>query len=240
MREKWEAMETGKKQVLLLLPVAILLLILSLSFALQKGIGYKGGFLPQKEENLWRGSVDGLKTTVRWSETASNPSLEITCGESTTVYSMTGDVDALVLYRDREELFRGSYRDSFLWDEAGEPQWGEVTVSYGDGMRYYIDSDGNERVDTPLRLPAQLAVKLLLRQGETTRGEPPILLAAVLVLVVLCVELWFPELRYHLDIGRWTNGSPEPSDLYYSSRMIGAIILVVCFLVLLVMPFMGN
>lgn len=78
--------------------------------------------------------------------------------------------------------------------------------------------------------------------GSAGKGKKQvlILLAAVLVLVVLCADLWFPELMYHLEIGRWTNGNPEPSDLYYTSRMVGAIILALCFLVLLVMPFMGN
>lgn len=238
--KKWEALDKEKKLAVILLPVGILLMILSLLLATQKGIAYKGGFLPQKEENLWRGYVDGQKTTVTWSETASGPSLEITCGEGSTVYSMTGDADDLVLYRDGEERFRGTYRESFLWDEAGEPEWGEVTVSYGEGTKYYIDNNGEQQVDTPLRLPAPSAVKLLLRQGETTRGEPLVLLAAAFALAALCVDLWYPELMYRLEIGRWTYGEPEPSELYYTSRMVGQIVMGLCFLVLLAVPFIGN
>lgn len=222
-----------RRAPLIVLAVGLLLIAAFLWLATQSGITYKGEFLKEQSENCWQGRVLGEETTVTWAETQTGAVLRVTCGSGEQTYELVGDRESLVLYTDGEETFRGGLSGGLLLDENGEFFSGMiigVTTTQG---TYAVGENGELIADTPLHLSDSEAVQLLLGENETTRGEPWFALAAGALLLLLFLDLWFPEWAYYRNIRRWTTGDPEPSDLYYVNRTIGHIAEGVIFFVIL-------
>ena len=235
MEEKKGIIPQERRVPLIVLAVGVLLIAVFLWLATRPGISYKGEFLARQAENCWQGQVLGEETTVTWTDTGDGAVVRIVCESGEREYELAGDREKLVLYEDGEARFRGSYHDGLLRGENGELiVGGTLSVTTTNGT-YYIDDDGNQVRDSALYLTDGEAIALLLLNKTCTRGEPAMAIGAGIMLLLLFLDLWFPEWAYWLNIGRWTRDDPEPSDWYYTNRTIGHILEGGLFVVFLAM-----
>lgn len=237
--KRWKIPE--ERQVpLLVFVVGLLMIVCYLCLVTRPGLRYKDVFFVELEENRWHGTVLGEEASVVMEKIDGSTTLTVSCESGMKCYRLEGDSSDLTLYADGEKIFRGSYRDGFLWDEHGALANGNVLLSVQTSDNtYYYDEAGNQVVDTPLHLENNMAVWLLLGHGETTRGNPWMALIAAVFLSSLVLDLWFPQLAYDLTIRRWINGNPQPSDYYYVTRSLGHIVVGTAFLICLGIGLLG-
>ena len=231
MRETWKTMEQNRRAALVVLAAGLILLGIFLLVAGRSGVYYMTYFLPQQEENLWKGWVVGEETTVRREVTAAGARLDVVCESGSKQFELVGDRTQFVLYADGEEIYRGGFWGEILVDSDGNPDL-EIMVLAG-GSEIWVTEDGRTVRQSPLLLGSGNAARLLLGEASSTRGEPAMAWAAAIVLAALVLDLWFPEWGYWWSIGRWTDNRAEPSDAYYVGRLLGQIACGIVFLVIL-------
>ena len=205
----------------------------------REGIWYKDVFLYRQAENVWSGTVLGEETTITRTVEPERVWLEIRCesGKKTfTVEGKSGYGEQIRLLEDGNELFVGSFVSGLLFDENGEPH-NELGIIYSTGGEEYYDDGTGDVKHTPLHLSKSAAVSLALELEETTRGMPFMILFELLVVAVFFVELWWPQIFFRWEVGRFVSGDAEPSDEYLARRTLGLIMTAGLFFVMIGMSF---
>ena len=72
-----------------------------------------------------------------------------------------------------------------------------------------------------------------LEESYDTRGEPLMLLPALIVAFFLWVDILYPDLFFTLRHGRYVDGDCEPSEYYRFWQVIGRVILAIATIIFL-------
>lgn len=72
-----------------------------------------------------------------------------------------------------------------------------------------------------------------LEESYETRGEPLMLLPALIVAFFLWVDILYPDLFFTLRHGRYVDGDCEPSEYYRFWQVIGRVVLAIAIIIFL-------
>ena len=236
-----KAFISQRKWSAIALLVGIAILVAAGLFLGQKGIWYKDGFLYRQAENVWRGTALGETVTVTRSPQSDGVGLQIVCDSGEKHFYVTGEIgynNSVCVYEDDMQVFAGKYLDGGILMDADEEWIDTLAMGYASGgITYVLDENGNSVRDTALRIGYATVVSLALNLQEDTRGLVAVVLLAAIILIAFFAELWWPQVFFHWEIGRFVEGDVEPSDEYLAKRTFALVCTAGLFFVVLAMGF---
>lgn len=161
-------------------------------------------------------------------------------GETDIMFSLNGSKHLYKLCFDQNSSYVRIYKD-------GTSVFGGTYAAFGD---FYIltDDNGNSVSSVAVNVgnspPAEeelypnynMLYKLAVSDKYNTRGDPVIAIYLFIALILLVLDIAFPNLFYHLRYGLYTDGG-EPSDFYLTCRQISRAGLVIIIFVCVILTF---
>ena len=240
--EKCRQFLREQKWSLISLAAAVVLLVICSIFLAQEGLLFRGEFLRKQAENCWQGQILGEELTLTRTETEAGIVIRLEAESGVREFLVTGEPGfekQASLYEDGELLFAGRYHSgNLLQDLDGNYHHSISTSASSDGETYIMDDSGELIPDSPLQINELHAMALAFEPEETTRGSQLAVLLAAVILITFYVELWWPQLGFHLEVGRFVSGDAEPSDEYLAKRAFGLIWTAFLFFAVLIMGFL--
>lgn len=224
---------------LILIFAAIVLLVGSFFYfraMLRKGVWYSDTFLYEKQDNTWHGNVDGKELTVTRAQQPDGTEISFTRGNITKEYLVIGGrspTERLRIYEKEALIFEGTLHDGFLLDKDGHiDNIINTTTQYGAEYINGTPVDYETRWHPTNYQIAELATK----PKTTTRGQPALLLPAVLFLGILAADIISPDLFFRLRHSLFVE-NPEPTSFYRAMQAVGRVVLVIAATAMLYMVF---
>ena len=241
MLQKLKIFVSERKWSTIALLVGIAILVAAGLFLGQKGIWYKNGFLYRQSENVWQGTALGETVAVTRTPQAEGVGIQLVCDSGEANYYVTGEMgydNRVSVYENEKLIFTGKCLDSGVLLDSDEDLFDTLAIGYARGGETYIrDEDGNLVKETALRIGCATVVSLALDPQEETRGLPVVVLFAAIILAAFFAELWWPQVFFHWEVGRFAAGDVEPSDDYLARRNIGLVCMAGLFFLILAMGF---
>lgn len=224
---------------LLLAGVGILLLVLYFRLFQVPGIRFYGTFLTKTgdaSEAHYRGrSQEGkFHITVKGEKNKDREAtvlyelpnrIKLSHGIEFTQADTWEDSFITVSEGNGDVVFTGNYNryDPILMNANGEPDWGQMRVSY----------NGNSMFVPGYKAAVKESVDLAVRADETIRGKWDFLLLALFIFAAVGLDMAFPLLGFSLSHRMWVENA-EPSDAYLFMQRLGWVVMPILGLVIMV------
>lgn len=227
--------QTHRKQCIFagLAVFAAVLIPAYLYFMFQKGIWYQDAFLLRQGDGCFAGRSRWASYALCITGSDDRWELTFTANGETRQYAVVPQMVDCVLGEHPGAQF---YEDDELVCEGVVLNNGPERYRYWvtDRELNLIDGLKIQRVSDEARPPEDLfpgysmqySWTAMAQAGEwDTRGEPLMLLPALIAAFFLWVDLLYPDLNFILSHRRWVDGDSEPSEYYRTWQKIGRVVL---------------
>ena len=228
--------KTYKKQcIIAIVALAAVLIPLYLYFMFQTGIWYQDAFLVEQRDGSFQGKKDGMHYVLHITPTQNGAQIDFSVNGQNRQYEVVktelDGIPAAEFYENGEQVLEGTVMN---------PESNYYLVINNeediiDGMDLHI-STGEER-DPEEYFPkygTQYGWTVMrLEESYDTRGEPLMLLPALIVAFFLWVDILYPDLFFTLRHGRYVDGDCGPSEYYRSWQVIGRVVLAIAIIIFL-------
>ena len=230
--------KTYKKQCIIAgVALAAVLIPLYLYFMFQTGIWYQDTFLAEQRDGSFQGKKDGIHYVLHITPTQNGAQIDFSVdGQSRQYEVVKTELDGTPgaqFYENGTPVFEGRV----LTSNAGTHDYMIATEDFDivDGLDFRICGDTEpEPVEYFPGYGTQYGWTVMrLEESYDTRGEPLMLLPALIVAFFLWVDILYPDLFFTLRHGRYVDGDCEPSEYYRFWQLIGRVVLAIAIIIFL-------
>lgn len=230
--------KTYKKQcIIAIVALAAVLIPLYLYFMFQTGIWYQDAFLAEQRDGSFQGKKDGIHYVLHITPTQNGAQIDFSVnGQSRQYEVVKTELDGTPgaqFYENGTPVFEGRV----LTSNAGTHDYMIATEDFDivDGLDFRIRGDTEpEPVEYFPGYGTQYGWTVMgLEESYDTRGEPLMLLPALIVAFFLWVDILYPDLFFTLRHGRYVDGDCEPSEYYRFWQVIGRVVLAIAIIIFL-------
>lgn len=209
--------------------ISFLLIGLYLSVLYEPGFWYMDTFLTKQTDGTFAGSDAYDSYRLKVDRTDNSATVTFSVNELTKEYLITDITteDAVYIYENDTLVFHGQ----------------KIRMSDSEYMLLGYDGyeDGNIRIfasgiprNPEDLLPSYSWLYNRAAYTETeTRGEPGMLFLILLLIIILTLDIVFPDLFFILSYQPFVNGG-EPSDWYRSRQKVGRLFMIIGILICIV------
>lgn len=231
----WQAYK--KQCIIAIVALAAVLIPLYLYFMFQTGIWYQGDFLAKQRDGSFQGKKDGIHYVLHIPPTQNGAQIDFSVdGQSRQYEVVKTELDGTPgaqFYENGTPVFEGRV----LTSNARTHDYMIATEDFDivDGLDFHIrGATEPEPVEYFPGYGTQYGWTVMrLEESYDTRGEPLMLLPALIVAFFLWVDILYPDLFFALRYRRYVDGDCEPSEYYRSWQMIGRVVLAIAIVVCL-------
>lgn len=222
--------KTYKKQcIIAIVALAAVLIPLYLYFMFQTGIWYQDAFLVEQRDGSFQGKKDGMHYVLHITPTQNGAQIDFSVNGQNRQYEVVktelDGTPGAQFYENGTPVFEGRV----LTSNARTHDYMIATEDFDivDGLDFRIRGDAEpEPVEYFPGYGTQYGWTVMrLEESYDTRGEPLMLLPALIVAFFLWVDILYPDLFFTLRHGRYVDGDCEPSEYYRFWQVIGRVIL---------------
>lgn len=230
--------KTYKKQcIIAIVALAAVLIPLYLYFMFQTGIWYQDAFLVEQPDGSFQGKKDGIHYVLHVTPTQNGAQIDFSVnGQSRQYEVVKTELDGTPgaqFYENGTPVFEGRV----LTSNARMHDYMIATEDFDivDGLDFHIRGDAEpEPVEYFPGYGTQYGWTVMrLEESYETRGEPLMLLPALIVAFFLWVDILYPDLFFTLRHGRYVDGDCEPSEYYRFWQVIGRVVLAIVIIMCL-------
>lgn len=230
--------KTYKKQcIIAIVALAAVLIPLYLYFMFQTGIWYQDAFLAEQRDGSFQGKKDGIHYVLHITPTQNGAQIDFSVNGQNRQYEVVktelDGTPGAQFYENGTPVFEGRV----LTSNAGTHDYMIATADFDivDGLDFRIRGDTEpEPVEYFPGYGTQYGWTVMrLEESYDTRGEPLMLLPALIVAFFLWVDILYPDLFFTLRHGRYVDGDCEPSEYYRSWQVIGRVVLAIAIIIFL-------
>lgn len=230
--------KTYKKQcIIAIVALAAVLIPLYLYFMFQTGIWYQDAFLAEQRDGSFQGKKDGIHYVLHITPTQNGAQIDFSVNGQNRQYEVVktelDGTPGAQFYENGTPVFEGRV----LTSNAGTHDYMIATEDFDivDGLDFRIRGDTEpEPVEYFPGYGTQYGWTVMrLEESYDTRGEPLMLLPALIVAFFLWVDILYPDLFFTLRHGRYVDGDCEPSEYYRSWQVIGRVVLAIAIIIFL-------
>ena len=230
--------KTYKKQcIIAIVALAAVLIPLYLYFIFQTGIWYQDAFLVEQRDGSFQGKKDGIHYVLHITPTQNGAQIDFSVNGQNRQYEVVktelDGTPGVQFYENGTPVFEGRV----LTSNAGTHDYMIATEDFDivDGLDFRIRGDTEpEPVEYFPGYGTQYGWTVMrLEESYDTRGEPLMLLPALIVAFFLWVDILYPDLFFTLRHGRYVDGDCEPSEYYRSWQVIGRVVLAIAIIIFL-------
>ncbi|WP_370813969.1 hypothetical protein [Butyricicoccus pullicaecorum] len=230
--------KTYKKQCIIAgVALAAVLIPLYLYFMFQTGIWYQDAFLAEQRDGSFQGKKDGIHYVLHITPTQNGAQIDFSVnGQSRQYEVVKTELDGThgaQFYENGTPVFEGRV----LTSNARTHDYMIATEDFDivDGLDFRIRGDTEpEPVEYFPGYGTQYGWTVMrLEESYDTRGEPLMLLPALIVAFFLWVDILYPDLFFTLRHGRYVDGDCEPSEYYRFWQVIGRVISAIVIVIFL-------
>lgn len=230
--------KTYKKQcIIVIVALAAVLIPLYLYFMFQTGIWYRDAFLVKQRDGSFQGKKDGIHYVLHITPTQNGAQIDFSVnGQSRQYEVVKTELDGTPgaqFYENGTPVFEGRV----LTSNARTHDYMIATEDFDivDGLDFRIRGDAEpEPVEYFPGYGTQYGWTVMrLEESYDTRGEPLMLLPALIVAFFLWVDILYPDLFFTLRHGRYVDGDYGPSEYYRSWQVIGRVISAIAIVIFL-------
>lgn len=230
--------KTYKKQcIIAIVALAAVLIPLYLYFMFQTGIWYQDAFLAEQRDGSFQGKKDGIHYVLHITPTQNGAQIDFSVNGQNRQYEVVktelDGTPGAQFYENGTPVFEGRV----LTSNAGTHDYMIATEDFDivDGLDFRIRGDTEpEPVEYFPGYGTQYGWTVMrLEESYDTRGEPLMLLPALIVAFFLWVDILYPDLFFTLRHGRYVDGDCEPSEYYRFWQVIGRVVLAIAIIIFL-------
>lgn len=230
--------KTYKKQcIIAIVALAAVLIPLYLYFMFQTGIWYQDAFLAEQRDGSFQGKKDGIHYVLHITPTQNGAQIDFSVNGQNRQYEVVktelDGTPGAQFYENGTPVFEGRV----LTSNARTHDYMIATEDFDivDGLDFRIRGDAEpETVEYFPGYGTQYGWTVMrLEESYDTRGEPLMLLPALIVAFFLWVDILYPDLFFTLRHGRYVDGDCEPSEYYRFWQVIGRVILAIATIIFL-------
>lgn len=230
--------KTYKKQcIIAIVALAAVLIPLYLYFMFQTGIWYQDAFLAEQRDGSFQGKKDGIHYVLHITPTQNGAQIDFSVNGQNRQYEVVktelDGTPGAQFYENGTPVFEGRV----LTSNARTHDYMIATEDFDivDGLDFRIRGDAEpEPVEYFPGYGTQYGWTVMrLEESYDTRGEPLMLLPALIVAFFLWVDILYPDLFFTLQHGRYVDGDCEPSEYYRFWQVIGRVILAIATIIFL-------
>lgn len=230
--------KTYKKQcIIAIVALAAVLIPLYLYFMFQTGIWYQDAFLAEQRDGSFQGKKDGIHYVLDITPTQNGAQIDFSVNGQNRQYEVVktelDGTPGAQFYENGTPVFEGRV----LTSNAGTHDYMIATEDFDivDGLDFRIRGDTEpEPVEYFPGYGTQYGWTVMrLEESYDTRGEPLMLLPALIVAFFLWVDILYPDLFFTLRHGRYVDGDCEPSEYYRFWQVIGRVVLAIAIIIFL-------
>lgn len=230
--------KTYKKQcIIAIVALAAVLIPLYLYFMFQTGIWYQDAFLAEQRDGSFQGKKDGIHYVLHITPTQNGAQIDFSVNGQNRQYEVVktelDGTPGAQFYENGTPVFEGRV----LTSNARTHDYMIATEDFDivDGLDFRIRGDTEpEPVEYFPGYGTQYGWTVMrLEESYDTRGEPLMLLPALIVAFFLWVDILYPDLFFTLRHGRYVDGDCEPSEYYRFWQVIGRVILAIATIIFL-------
>lgn len=230
--------KTYKKQcIIAIVALAAVLIPLYLYFMFQTGIWYQDAFLVEQRDGSFQGKKDGIHYVLHITPTQNGAQIDFSVnGQSRQYEVVKTELDGTrgaQFYENGTPVFEGRV----LTSNARTHDYMIATEDFDivDGLDFHIRGDAEpEPVEYFPGYGTQYGWTVMrLEESYETRGEPLMLLPALIVAFFLWVDILYPDLFFELRYRRYVEGDCEPSEYYRFWQVIGRVISAIAIVIFL-------
>mgnify|MGYP000937526890 FL=1 len=230
--------KTYKKQcIIAIVALAAVLIPLYLYFMFQTGIWYQDAFLAEQRDGSFQGKKDGIHYVLHITPTQNGAQIDFSVNGQNRQYEVVktelDGTPGAQFYENGTPVFEGRV----LTSNARTHDYMIATEDFDivDGLDFRIRGDAEpEPVEYFPGYGTQYGWTVMrLEESYDTRGEPLMLLPALIVAFFLWVDILYPDLFFTLRHGRYVDGDCEPSEYYRFWQVIGRVILAIATIIFL-------
>ena len=230
--------KTYKKQcIIAIVALAAVLIPLYLYFMFQTGIWYQDAFLAEQRDGSFQGKKDGIHYVLHITPTQNGAQIDFSVNGQNRQYEVVktelDGTPGAQFYENGTPVFEGRV----LTSNAGTHDYMIATEDFDivDGLDFRIRGDTEpEPVEYFPGYGTQYGWTVMrLEESYDTRGEPLMLLPALIVAFFLWVDILYPDLFFTLRHGRYVDGDCGPSEYYRFWQVIGRVVLAIAIVVFL-------
>lgn len=201
-----------------------ILLVLYLYLLFLPGVWLRNSFLIHRDNGYFTCADIHANYKMRITSTDNQTNILFSVNAKSKQYKIINEKNLINIYEDDNLVFQGSAH------RMGDSFWlVDKDVSFEEYFQTSLEQETFSQVtpvDEDLFPSYSWLYGLSVMEKYETRGEPSILLIIVLTLLILVLDIAFPDLFFQLKYGLAVDGG-EPSDWYRRSQIIGRYILVV-------------
>lgn len=230
--------KTYKKQcIIAIVALAAVLIPLYLYFMFQTGIWYQDAFLAEQRDGSFQGKEDGIHYVLHITPTQNGAQIDFSVNGQNRQYEVVktelDGTPGAQFYENGTPVFEGRV----LTSNARTHDYMIATEDFDivDGLDFRIRGDAEpEPVEYFPGYGTQYGWTVMrLEESYDTRGEPLMLLPALIVAFFLWVDIRYPDLYFDLCYRLDVEGDYGPSEYYRSWQVIGRVILAIATIIFL-------
>lgn len=230
--------KTYKKQcIIAIVALAAVLIPLYLYFMFQTGIWYQDAFLAEQRDGSFQGKKDGIHYVLHITPTQNGAQIDFSVNGQNRQYEVVktelDGTPGAQFYENGTPVFEGRV----LTSNARTHDYMIATEDFDivDGLDFRIRGDAEpEPVEYFPGYGTQYGWTVMrLEESYDTRGEPLMLLPALIVAFFLWVDILYPDLFFELRYRQYVDGDYGPSEYYRSWQVIGRVILAIATIIFL-------
>lgn len=230
--------KTYKKQcIIAIVALAAVLIPLYLYFMFQTGIWYQDAFLAEQRDGSFQGKKDGIHYVLHITPTQNGAQIDFSVNGQNRQYEVVktelDGTPGAQFYENGTPVFEGRV----LTSNARTHDYMIATEDFDivDGLDFRIRGDTEpEPVEYFPGYGTQYGWTVMrLEESYDTRGEPLMLLPALIVAFFLWVDIRYPDLFFTLRHGRYVDGDCKPSEYYRFWQVIGRVVLAIAIIIFL-------
>lgn len=214
--------------------LGVLLLGLYLHAMFRPGLWYGDAFLYRQADGSFSGSDPYAQYRMEIASVADGKAITFSVNGREKHYQITTDPDHAEIWEEGVPVFRGhAYRsgDTYLLvDENNEPVSGVHLV--------VMDPAWEPPTEEQLFPVHSQLYSWAMADDWETRGYPVVLAGVAVLLIILYLDVAFPDLFFGLRHGLEVDGG-EPSEFYRFNQKIGRGAMIVGILIFLIIGFVG-
>lgn len=224
--------------------LAVILILVYFYFLFQTGIWYNDVFLVRQTDGSFQGAKDDARFTLDITRTDNGAQIAFSVNDETRQYEVVqtemNDHPAAQFYEDGALVYEG------------------LALDHGASGRSYLIADEDFNLIDGLLVQstwqktrpaeewfpgysAQYRWTVIAQEDAyDIRGNPAILVLAIIPAVFLGLDLRYPDLAFELRYRRYVDGDCEPNAYYRFWQKIGRVILAILIAVCLVMGLISR